>query len=310
MSLTNNTLQEKVYAVCNELYKSGDKPTVRLVQSELPEIKSLSTAHKYLSMWKDEIASNEKSLYDKLGFSQEFIKSFMKEITKYSVEAETRYRESASDAIDQRNTAIRDLEKAEERLYKQNAVVEQQQKEIAEMKLSVAKALSEMEVEISKAEKAHEATVIELREQLSRTTSDNQKLSDVNESLRTKLVTAELSLVNNQDLVSEVKSQNALVGNENKQLNTQVSELSRNVAGLESTITGNQNLIEELKRNNKILESEKVKNTELAQTNREMRESLSEIKRTVAGLESTIVGNEKLITQLEKNIERLEKPAR
>ncbi len=57
----------------------------------------------------------------------------MKEITRFSVEAEQRYKEQTQDAHEQRDLALEELEHSEERLYKQTALIEQRDKEIRKL---------------------------------------------------------------------------------------------------------------------------------------------------------------------------------
>ena len=121
----NLSTQDRVNQICNELYQKGTKPSVRLVLAELPDVSSTSTVHKYFSNWKREMEANQQSLYDRLGFSPDFTKSFMKEISRFAVEAEQRYKGMADDANEQREQAVSDLAKAEDKLHKQTAVVEQ-----------------------------------------------------------------------------------------------------------------------------------------------------------------------------------------
>ena len=83
----NLSTQDRVNQICNELYQKGTKPSARLVLAELPDVSSTSTVHKYFSNWKREMEANQQSLYDRLGFSPDFTKSFMKEISRFAVEA-------------------------------------------------------------------------------------------------------------------------------------------------------------------------------------------------------------------------------
>lgn len=228
----HNPIQDQVFAVCNDLYSKGQKPTVRLVLSLLPDVRSTSTVHKYYAMWKTELEAGQQSLYDKLGFSVEFTQAFMKEITRFGVEAEQRYKEQADDANEQRDIAIEELARIEDRLHKQLAVVEQQQKQI-----------KSLEAELSQAIKTQEVRVAELRQQLSERDQENKDLAKTNETLRTNIAKAELKLEGNTAYTEEVKAQNQVLSAENKDLNRQIAEMSKVAAGHESTIAGNEKLI-------------------------------------------------------------------
>jgi chromosome segregation ATPase len=244
----NHSTQEQVSSICNRLYAEGTKPSVRLVLSELPNVSSTSTVHKYFKTWKEELDANQQSLYDKLGFSVDFTKSFMKEITRFSVEAEQRYKSLAEDASEQRDVAIGTLEQVEERYHKQIALVEQKEKQIQSLKDEVSVTHRNMESELTKVKEVNEATVGELREQLQKAKEDNKVLLSSNEDIRTQQVKAELRLEGNQDFVDEVKKQNTHLLQDNKELNAKLSELNRVIAGLESTVVGNDKLIEQLRK--------------------------------------------------------------
>lgn len=252
--INSTSTQEEVNSICNEFYSQGVKPSVRQVLAELPDIKSLSTVHKYFSVWKKEIDANQQSLYDKLGFSSEFTLSFTKEISRFSFEAEQRYKRLAQDSDEQRDVAIADLQKSEETLHKDIVVVKQQAKEIDELKYELLAVKRNKDAELSEAVKVNEATVNELREQLNKSSDEYKKLSSLSEDLRTGQVKAELKLEGNQEFVGEVKAQNGRLSVDNKDLNVKLSELNRLIAGLESTIVGNEKLIAQLEKNNSTMD--------------------------------------------------------
>ena len=244
--IVSNTIQERVTTICNDLYANGTKPSVRVVLSMLPDIHSTSTVHKYFSTWKKELEASQKSLYDKLGFSSEFTQSFMKEITRFSVEAEQRYKQQAQDAIEQQEVALEDLSRSEERLHKQTALIEQKDNELREIQTELVRVQENTKAELSSLEKSNEAIVVELRQQLVNAEETNNTLAAANESLRTNIARADLKLESNQEYVTEVKSQNSTVTTENKELNKAVAELSKQVATQEVVISGNAKLIENL----------------------------------------------------------------
>ncbi len=241
-----NSIQERVTAICNDLYSKGTKPTVRLVLSMLPDISSTSTVHKYFANWKKELEANQQSLYDRLGFSSEFTQSFMKEITRFGVEAEYRYKEQAVDSNEHRDIAIEELERSEEKLFKQNAIIEQQAKEIKELQIEVIKIQEKLKADLVTEQESNKAIVTELRQQLSDAGTDNKTLTSANENLRTEIAKAELKLEGNQEYVNEVKTQNSDLVKDNKELNNSIASLSKNIASQESTITGNDKLINNL----------------------------------------------------------------
>ncbi len=239
-------IQDRVNAICNDLYSKGTKPSVRLVLSMLPDVRSTSTVHKYFANWKRELESNQQSLYDKLGFSSAFTQSFMKEITRFSVEAEQRYKELAQDANEQRDIALDDLGRSEERLFKQSSVLEQREKERKELQTELLKVQEKFKAELEKEQESYKATVHELRQQLASVSDSNKSLGSANENLRTEIAKTALKLEGNQELVDQLKSQNKELLVENKRLNVEIASLNKSSAGLEATVSGNVKLIDAL----------------------------------------------------------------
>lgn len=330
-----NSIQDRVTAICNDLYTKGTKPSVRIVLSMLPDISSTSTVHKYFSNWKKELEANQQSLYEKLGFSSEFTQSFMKEITRFGVEAEQRYKELSVDANEQRDIAVEDLGRSEEKQYKQSALLEQSQKEISELQKELFKVQENAKAELTQENESNRVIVQELRDQLSDLKSNGKELTLTNELLRTEIAKAELRLEGNEQYVQEVKTQNQFIMTDNKELNVTISELNKTLAGYEATLSGNKQLIMNLEAHNTELQSLFVRaedarqilvievssirkdldvaksiqsetkdklNSALAQST-EFKSSMNEMTRstdkTMASYEITIKGNDKLITQME-----------
>ncbi len=236
--------EEQVNQICNDLYREGTTPSVRMVLNLMPDISSTSTVHKHFKKWKDQLDASQESLYDKLGFSTEFTKSFMREITRFGVEAEDRYKTLALEANDQRDQALLDLDIADERLYKQTAVLQQQEKEIKALKQTLAEQ-----------GKAREATEHEIRQQVEELKGDNKELSETNEILRTTVAKAELRMEGNELYVSEVKTNQQAVLDENKTLQQELAVINKNHAALESTLFGREELLEQLRHQTEKLET-------------------------------------------------------
>lgn len=330
------SIQDRVNKICNEMYAQGIKPTVRLVLAELPDVSSTSTVHKYFANWRSELEANQQSLYDRLGFSSEFTQAFMKEITRFGVEAEQRYKELAKDSNDQRDLAVGDLAKAEDKLHKQSAVVEQQEKELKELQQELLVLRKQTDAELDKSKESNEAAINEIRQQLSTALEDNKVLSQQNESLRTDIAKNELKLEGNQAFTDEVKSQNSELVSENKQLNISITDLSKVLASKEAAIDGNEKLInslqeqhkqmtqqlaDEKERRQKIdndlaalqdklliasdkLDKEAIRTSEAHVQVRDLKAVLEEkskdYQETIRRLESTIAGHERLIAHLDR----------
>lgn len=342
MTTEQNSIQDRVTAICNDLYAKGTKPSVRMVLSMLPDISSTSTVHKYFASWKKDLETNQQSLYDKLGFSSEFTQSFMKEITRFGVEAEQRYKELSVDANEQRDIAVEDLGRSEEKQYKQNAMLVQSQKEISELQKELFKVQENLKAELAKEQESNRVIVQELRDQLSESKSTGKELTSTNDILRTEIAKAELRLEGNEQFVQEVKEQNKSAMVDNKELNISISELNKTLAGYEATLAGNNQLITNLEANHTELQSSIVRaedarqalvsevssirkdlniakstesetkdklNSALVQST-ELKASMNELTRvtdkTIASYEATIKGNDKLIGQIEVTLNKSE----
>ena len=334
---TGKSMQERVNDICNDLYSKGEKLSVRIVLAEMPDVSSTSTIHTYFKTWKQEVDANQQSLYDRLGFSPTFTKSFMEEITRFGVEAEQRYKDLAQTADEQCEHAIADLKKSEDKFYKQEAVVEQQDKQITELKTELSDTKKKFEADLGKEQKANEVIVSELRQQLAAALDDNKQLTKQNESIRTELAKAELKSEGNQELVTEIKAQNTQLVTDNKELNSNIANLNKEIAGKDSKIDGNKELInnlqsqqdkatkqlDDLSKANIKLQSEiesirselSVVNTKLSEEKdntskqitinskltTELEDQAKNHAKAINMHENTIANNEKLIAQLEKN---------
>lgn len=237
--------RDRVFAICDDLYKRNTKPTVRLVLSMMPDVTSTSTVHKPFKEWVDQLEARQKTMLDTLGFSDAFVQAFMREITRYGVEAEDRYKTMAHDAKEQRDTALEDLERTEERYFKQSSLVEQQAKELRDLKAGNAER-----------QRAQEATIAEVRQQLKDALSANVELNNTNEGLRTELARIQVQLDNNNALVAEVKQNANITLAENIHLREKNSQLHTEIARLETTQAMSQQLADELRHNANRLQTE------------------------------------------------------
>ncbi|HIF9325764.1 mfp1 (mar binding filament 1) [Photobacterium damselae subsp. damselae] len=236
ISLSGEQLQDKVTMICNDLYSKGQKVSVRIVLSMLPDVSSTSTVHKYYKTWKDELEANQKSLLEKMGFSEEFTRVFMAEITRHATEAERRYRDMADDAKEQSQQAIDDLERAEDRLYKQTALLEQREKQI-----------KNLEAELAQTENAQLAITQELRQQIESLTDQLNESTVSNERLRTELAKNEIKLESNALIVEESKNKNTELNEQVKSLNDKVIAQAQELTRFESKQESQELLLSELR---------------------------------------------------------------
>lgn len=321
--MSTNQLQEQVNEVCNDLYSKGQKLSVRVILAELPNVSSTSTVHKYFANWRREQAANEKSLYERLGFSSEFTQMFMREISRFNTEAEQRYKSAADEANEQRDAAIDEMARIEEKYHRQTAKGQQQAKEIEQLKYDLKINEKSFEAEKDKLIDSHNVLVSELRQRIEQLEIKLKETAQLSESLRTELAKAELKLEGNQNLVDEIKSNyrqleagNANLQKENQELSQQITKLSARLEGSESVNkllkqqtsgleSSNQDLsskVNELEANNKSYLVELAENKSLIQSQNEK----------IGGLQELNDQQRKYINNLEAEIKRLQmenKPA-
>lgn len=308
--MSTERMQERVNEICNELYSKGEKVSVRVILTFLPDVSSTSTVHKYYANWRKELEANEKSLYDKLGFSPEFTQMFMKEISRFSVEAEQRYKGIADEANEQRDTAIDELTKVEERLHKQNAVVEQQGKDITRLKGELTQQESQYEAEVSKLEQSHQVLVSELRQRITQLEKDLGESTKTSETLRTDLAKSELKLESNQDYVNEVKAKqgeleerHTTLQAEKQSLEQQVTKLSTQLEGSTSMVTTLEKRIGDFELQQGALQS---KATEMEANFHTTRDELREAKSQLQAQSQQIGSLEEINQQQKRYIDKLE----
>lgn len=257
--ISANQMQDKVNAICNDLYAKGQKVSVRVVLSMMPEVSSTSTVHKYYKQWKEELEANQKSLLEKMGFSPEFTRVFMAEITRHATEAERRYREIADDAKEQSAKAIEDLERVEERLHKQTAVLEQKDNLI-----------KTLQAELAETKKTQEAVSAELRLQIDELTKTANEKAEVADRLRTELAKKELQLENNQQAAASITEENESLREQVKEKVEQMIEQAKTITRLESSLDAKTALLDELKQDKQSLSQ---KNQDLDAELRDLQQS-------------------------------------
>lgn len=279
--------RDRVFAICDDLFRRNTKPTVRLVLSMLPDITSTSTIHKPFREWMEQLEARQQSMLDKLGFSDTFTQAFMREVTRFGVEAEERYKTMAADAKEQRDTAVEDLERTEERYFKQSALLEQQAKEIRELKAGM-----------TERQRAQEATVAEVRQQLLEAQTANSELTATNENLRTELARMQVQLDNNNALVIEVKQNAQVLQVENIELREKHARLLTDTARLETTLEARQQLVDELRSTAHRLQAEITTAEERHKADvSERREELLALKEEQARLRQQLENSRQQLTE-------------
>lgn len=308
--MTTDQIQEQVNTICNDLYSKGKKISVRIVLAELSDVSSTSTVHKYYANWKRELEANEKSLYEKLGFSSEFTQIFMKEISRFSIEAEERYKSMADDAHEQRDAAIDELSRVEDKFHKQTAVVEQQEKEITQLKYDLKASEIAFEAEKEKIVESHDVLVAELRKRIEQQAAELNDTKKSSEFLRTELAKAELKLEGNQNLVDEVKSKYEQLENEKTNFQLENQDLSKRVTQLSTKLDGLESLNELLRQQTNGLESNNrglsSKVSELEANSKTYTSELTEGRSLIQRQNEKIGALQEFNEQQKKYIEKLE----
>ena len=198
----------------------------------------------------------------------------MAEITRHATEAERRYRDIAEDAKEQSVKAIEDLERAEERLHKQTALLEQREK-----------SNKDLQSEIAQSEKAQQAITQELRKQIEDLQGQVAELGESNERLRTDLAKNELLLDGNKELVETTKLHNKELSEQVKTLNNDVIEQAKTITRLEASQESKQGLMDELKDNKlTLIEQNKVLDTDLRHAQQERHTLQSALGETKASM--------------------------
>lgn len=301
--MTSDQIKDKVFSVCDELHAAGEKISIRLILSMVDEVSSSSTIHKYHAQWRDQLEANQDALYEKLGFSSQFTQIFMSEISRFSAEAERRYKESALAATDARNEAIAELTIVEDKFVKQQALVESLHNKLDEAILEKGALLKEHAAEMKKLQSNSETLASELRHQITELQDKLQESRLSNEQLRTDFAKAELKLEQNTVLVDEVKLREEELQQEREKLNQKVSELTASLA----TAISNSSAAHEAKR---VKEEQNTElKTQLSILNQEVK-ALRQKENDLIRVQSEHKASQTLTEQLSKSLEAADKQAR
>lgn len=212
-----DNIQDRVNEICNDLYSRGEKISVRIVLSMMSDVSSTSTVHKYYKAWRDDLDKNQKDLLDKMGFSPEFSKAFMTEISRHATEAERRYREIADDARNQADEAISELQRVEGFLLQQNQLIDEKDQKIAELTQQLADAIKEGQTALDLQKATFDAADEQRKQQLETALTKCDEQEGTIEQLRRDLAKAELKAEGAEGLTTEVKAQLKAANTEHKQ---------------------------------------------------------------------------------------------
>ena len=141
MSQIKPTINYKkmIHELCDKLEGKGIEPKIKVVLSLLPEIKSTSTAHKYIASWKANKAPVQNELLDnKLNFSSKIAQTLIDELAQKEKELELNYLKEIDEANHQ-------LSLADKQLIEAKADLELVNLEQIKNELKIAKLESQLE---------------------------------------------------------------------------------------------------------------------------------------------------------------------
>lgn len=235
--------RKRVFEICEELFLSGDKTSVRNVLARMPSVKSTSTINAFVREWNTESKNKRIDKIKARGFSDEFVNLFSIEISRLSsakdaehkVEIEF-YKDEADLANDLLIQTERDLEISKATVSEAEETISLKDKEIIQVRTEYAQ------------REQHTADVIEkmssdidtLREQLQLM---NKKYESSQESLAREQVTTS----NHKELINKLESNLEESRCKVTTLNDQVTDLTGQKIRFETKAQGDEVLIGELR---------------------------------------------------------------
>lgn len=148
-------LQERINQTCDEIFKEGGKPSVRLIHKMFPDVKSSSTIHNRFKVWQNQMNEKQSRLKNNVGLSDDFIQMFMNEISRFTLQGEAKYQlraEQAENAYESSLDSLMELENTNQTLEGQ--LIDQQQL-VRELKASIASLKQSHDAEIKELEANH-----------------------------------------------------------------------------------------------------------------------------------------------------------
>lgn len=301
----SETIQKEIDLICDKMIADKEKVSVRAVLAKFEGLSSVSQMHKYVTDWRNRTEAKEKELYDRLGFSSEFTKAFLNEITRFSAEAETRSAQSLSDMRRQLSDAIEDLEREERSREQYQTLAHQREKEITALEQQIETDTMSHQHEVDSLSKdqehaiaqirgEYEARLSEVQKQLDSARTKNNELSGTVETLRRDLAQAQVKL----EQIPQLESTNTTLLSGSRELNEKVSDLKADLASMRKELEGKDRLIASL---------------EAAQAKMDARyesldESIADSKATIAKLQGERDSLKDQITALNKELAEERKP--
>jgi chromosome segregation ATPase len=298
-------IQRIVDEALDKMYAAGEKPTIRSLIERVGTdvISSTSTASKYKRDYDQRRQARENELFDRLGFSPEFANAFVKEVSRFSIDIESRAKRTVESLKSDNEELERELGRVEKVAKDFEALNHQKEKEIVELKKEIESLEKEHAHALESLDKDYRHQIetlttkyeTQLQESQKQQKSLTEKLEECNatiEQLRRELAQADLKLESLQSL----ESTNTELLGQVQALNNQLSEQKAEVVGLQKDVEARQNQIS-------ILESTNQK--ELAAKDREieaLRSAMENLQEMNASLREEVAEQKGEITSLNTQI--------
>lgn len=105
--------RERIYHICEELFRAGQTTSVRNVLGRMPDVSSTSTINGDVRTWNDEQKEKRLSSFQQNGFSDEFVQLWCQEIDRLSSRKDHEHNEEFSLLKDEADVTNECLVKAE-----------------------------------------------------------------------------------------------------------------------------------------------------------------------------------------------------
>lgn len=298
-------IQRIVDEVLDAMYAEGIKPTIRSLIDRVGTdvISSTSTASKYKRDYEQRRQARENELFDRLGFSPEFANAFTKEVSRFSLDIESRAKKTVADLKSDNEELERELGRVEKVAKDFEALNHQKEKEIGTLKQQIEALKQEHSHALASQDKDYQHQIetlttkyeTQLEEARKQQANLSDKLSDHQaniEQLRRELAQSDLKLEGlqnlektNTDLLTQIQT-----------LNSQLAEQKAGAVGLQKDVESKQNQISIMETNNE--KELAAKDREIAalrsameslqESNISLREDVAEQKGEIASLNTQI----------------------
>ena len=301
-------IQRIVDEVLDAMYAEGIKPTIRSLIDRVGTdvISSTSTASKYKRDYEQRRQARENELFDRLGFSPEFANAFTKEVSRFSLDIESRAKKTVADLKSDNEELERELGRVEKVAKDFEALNHQKEKEIGTLKQQIEALKQEHSHALASQDKDYQHQIetlttkyeTQLEEARKQQANLSDKLSDHQaniEQLRRELAQSDLKLEGLQNL----EKTNADLLAQIQTLNSQLAEQKAGAIGLQKDVESRQNQISIMETNNE---------KELAAKDREidvLRTSIETLQESNIGLREDVAEQKGEIASLNTQIKEL-----